>query len=146
MGSISFPRETHGEKAQERLVTCFDVLHELSEVDPTNGNGLVEIRRPDDSYIFVENHTIEGTNQKKGLEPIKADQPAHTVCRKSNILHYKHKRTLTIREMSRLQSFDYSFKFCGSRKDQVNGIGNAVPVKMAMAVAEAVSVVHRNRT
>lgn len=46
-------------------------------------------------------------------------------------------RPLTIEERSRVQTFPKGFSFCGSKSDQNQLIGNAVPVNLANFVAEA---------
>lgn len=49
-------------------------------------------------------------------------------------IHPRLPRVITAREMARLQSFGDDFIFCGSKKDQLVQIGNAVPCKLARAV------------
>lgn len=55
-------------------------------------------------------------------------------------IHYdpKQQRTITVREAARLQSFPDDFEFISSRGDAYQMIGNAVPVDLAFAIANAV--------
>jgi DNA (cytosine-5)-methyltransferase 1 len=58
--------------------------------------------------------------------------------------HPDVERPFTVREYARIQSFPDSWKFEGSISSQYKQIGNAVPVKLATAVAKEVynSVMH----
>lgn len=137
-----FPKETHDREDLNlsRLVTTADAIGALSRAEPTEGNAFVEVIDKYKSRLYVQNHCKAGTtiNKEGDLEVLKANEPAHTVRRKANIKHYELHRTLTIREMALLQSFGYHFKLCGSQKQQVDGIGNAVPIKLAKAVASSI--------
>lgn len=55
-------------------------------------------------------------------------------------IHYDstQARSITVREAARLQSFDDDFDFIGSQGDAYKMIGNAVPVKFAQAIANAI--------
>lgn len=137
---MQFPRATHGPNYTgcKKIVTCYDVLDDLAQVDPLEGNGSVELRTKDGKVYYVQNHCKKGTGIKSETEKLKRDEPSHTIRRKRNVEHYELRRTLTIREMAILQSFPLQFQFSGSISKQVSGIGNAVPVKTATAIAKNV--------
>ncbi|KWZ65740.1 DNA cytosine methyltransferase [Bacillus altitudinis] len=68
------------------------------------------------------------------------NEPSDTVlnARKSMWVHPVIDRAISIREAARLQSFQDSYKFCGSKDSQYQQIGNAVPPLLARAVAEGI--------
>lgn len=65
------------------------------------------------------------------------DEPSGTVVnvRKSMWIHPEKDRALSAREAARLQTFPDSFRFCGAMDSQYQQIGNAVPPKLAEAIA-----------
>ena len=52
--------------------------------------------------------------------------------------HPEKNRTVTLREGARLQTFPDSFEFKGSKVEVARQIGNAVPPKLAEAIAESI--------
>lgn len=50
--------------------------------------------------------------------------------------HYREPRTLTIREAARLQGFSDDFIFAGTLSDQMQLVGNAVPLPLATALGQ----------
>ena len=55
-------------------------------------------------------------------------------------------RRITIREAARIQSFPDNYVFCGNKGAIYTQIGNAVPCRMAEAVAKAVIAYMRKET
>jgi DNA (cytosine-5)-methyltransferase 1 len=70
---------------------------------------------------------------------LNSSEPAGTVVnvRKSMWIHPKLNRAITVREAARLQSFPDEFIFLGSKDSQFQQVGNAVPPRMAKAIAES---------
>lgn len=138
---MHLPIDTHGDQ-KKKLVTTDDVLNDLSEVEMSNS--YVTIDKGDGKTLQILDHSKDGTHPLKAeTERLHGDKPAHTVRRKDNIEHYKVQRHLTVRETARLQSFPDEFIFFGTRQQALDGIGNAVPVKMAKAIATCVSRTHK---
>ncbi len=78
------------------------------------------------------------------LKRLSDDRPTYTITTKFNegttgaFIHPTQPRTLSIREAARLQGFPDTFRFAGSVNQMRQQIGNAVPVPLARAVAEAI--------
>lgn len=69
------------------------------------------------------------------------DEPSGTVVnvRKSMWIHPTLDRAISVREAARLQTFPDSFVFCGTKDQQYQQVGNAVPPLLARAIANKIS-------
>lgn len=78
------------------------------------------------------------------LKRLSNDRPTYTITTKFNegttgaFIHPTQPRTLSLREAARLQGFPDVFRFAGSVNQIRQQIGNAVPVPLAAALAEAI--------
>jgi len=63
---------------------------------------------------------------------------AWTITKGGRYIHPIFHRLLSVREEARIQSFPDDFVFVGSKENMYAQIGNAVPVKMAEAIAEEI--------
>jgi DNA (cytosine-5)-methyltransferase 1 len=73
---------------------------------------------------------------------LRPDRPSKTIvshlARDGNgYVHPSQVRSITVREATRLQSFDDGYVFCGSPSDQWIQVGNAVPPLLGEAIARA---------
>ena len=85
---------------------------------------------PPEHYGVGGNHS----NNYRRLDP---DKPSVTLkhANKSMIIHPEHDRSLSVREVARLQSFDDSFILEGNKYDQHQQLANAVPPLLGFAIA-----------
>ncbi|BDC19294.1 DNA cytosine methyltransferase [Acidianus sp. HS-5] len=65
---------------------------------------------------------------------------APTVLGNSRFIHPYHDRFLTVREQARLMSYPDDHIFIGSRDEQYNQVGEAVPVALSTAIASYIKV------
>mmetsp|Transcript_19164 Transcript_19164/g.28702 ORF Transcript_19164/g.28702 Transcript_19164/m.28702 type:complete len:167 (+) Transcript_19164:860-1360(+) len=102
LARMNFPTETHGGKDKNgndlpKIRTCHCALNDLSQVDPVEGNGLVEIQNSNGRVLFILNHSKDGIGLESETEWLDRDKPAHIILRKGNVGHYEHDdRTLTV--------------------------------------------------
>src|SRR5581483_7790557 len=74
-----------------------------------------------------------------GLRRLRVDAPSKAITSgaRSEFLHPTEHRLLTLRECARIQTFPDSFRFVGTASERALLIGNAVPPRLARAVADS---------
>lgn len=91
-----------------------------------------------DESMKTNTYTDASRTQNTIYLRLNYDEPSGTVVnvRKSMWIHPEKDRTISIREAARLQTFPDSFVFCGSKDQQYQQVGNAVPPIMAKSIAK----------
>lgn len=81
------------------------------------------------------------TTSKPGGEGgiLNLDRPAGTISCGGRAWHPAEDRAITVREAAAIQSYPHRYEFVGSVTDQYKQVGNAVPGRMATAVARAIA-------
>lgn len=118
--------------SRETSIERYEVLNNMEEGNK-NFHSL-----PDE----LKNNTYSNAERTQNTVYLKLryDLPSPTVInvRKSMWQHPNKPRAISIREAARLQSFKDNFIFLGTKDQQYQQIGNAVPPLMARAVAEKI--------
>lgn len=91
-----------------------------------------------DKSLKINTYTDVARTQNTIYLRLNYNKPSGTVVnvRKSMWVHPVLDRAISIREAARLQTFPDSFIFCGTKDQQYQQVGNAVPPIMAKAIAE----------
>ena len=134
--AINEPPIAENSPNHERTKQSATVIERLSYIDPGE-NAFNAKRLPDRLKLNVRGAKM--SQIYKRLDPAK---PAYTVTGSggggTHIYHWEENRALTNRERARLQTFEDTFVFEGSKESVRKQIGMAVPVDGAKIIFEAV--------
>ncbi len=157
---LRFPRgETDDARAPTVRNAIGDLPHEISGegMDRTHRPGSIMVQRmkhvpPGGSRFDVPKELLpecwrkNSSSAKDVFGRLRWDAPSVTIrtcflhMDKGRYIHPEANRPITLREGARLQSFPDDFVFHGSMTSIARQIGNAVPPKLARAVADAIAV------
>lgn len=141
--NISFPEETHSKNNLDKKnwVSVKDAIDDLKLKEEDKNFSHIFTKH---SSEFIEK--IKNTECGKSVNPKYSesnfkcipDLPSNTV--KENhgavFVHYEKNRSMTPRELARLQSFPDNFIFKGSKASILKQLGNAVPCLLSEALAK----------
>jgi DNA (cytosine-5)-methyltransferase 1 len=105
--------------------------HEIQEIQETKLVKLSKLDQGDYLSMYSGSHG-RGIPLYMRLSP---DQVAPTVMGGSRFVHPFSNRLLTVREQARLMGFPDDYVFYGSRDEQYNQVGEAVPVILSRVIA-----------
>ena len=130
----NYPQPTHDKDGENGLAKWFSVGEALKDIpDPDQSNSLKNHE--------YSKYKLQFSNYI-GHRRIDPDKPAPTVTARGDdrggvviLPHPNGERRMSCRELATIQSFPLDFEFCGNRSSIYRQIGNAVPPKMAFAIA-----------
>ena len=130
----NYPQPTYDKDGKHGLPKWVSVEEALKEIpDPDQPNTL--------KNHYYSKYKLQFSNYI-GHRRIHPDKPAPTVTARGDdkggvviLPHPNGERRMSCRELATIQSFPLDFEFCGNRSSIYRQIGNAVPLKMAFAIA-----------
>ena len=131
---LAYPISTHSEQPEKGKKPWVSI-----------GKALAKIPEPEEKHNLI-NHTGSKFKLKfngyMGNRAIDASKPAPTVTARGDekggvvVLHHPNNhRRMSVRELASTQSFPIDFVFEGNNSSAYRQIGNAVPPKLAFAIA-----------
>lgn len=135
---VDFPSPTHADKNKAQQLGLKPWV--------SVGDALKHIPEPEEEHNLI-NHTYSKYklrfNGYLGHRRIDPDQPSPTVTARGDtkggvvVLHHpKNHRRMSVRELATVQSFPMDFQFHCNQSSAYRLIGNAVPPKLAEAIAK----------
>lgn len=151
IGRIELPKAVYPEQLYRTVRMAFTGLSNLvpNQLDYSKGKQETIERMkhvpPGGNWKDIPDH-LQTARMKSGnthsviYRRLEWDKPSFTIPnpRKNNITHPEENRTLSVRECARLFGLRDSFVFKGSLSSMQQQICNAVPVKLAKAIAKKI--------
>ncbi len=151
IGKVDLPRPTHSEDAYLTVRESFEGLHkdvpnqmDYSTPRPSTVERMKTVPQGGNWKDFPEHFKTKsmftGNTHSSIYRRLSWSTPSITIAnpRKSNITHPSENRTLSVRECARLFGLKDDYIFKGSLSSMQQQICNAVPVKLAKAIASKI--------
>lgn len=142
-----FPKITH---SPENYVPVKDVLKNIPNLNhnPRELSGVtlkrVKLIKQGKNWQSLPKELQTKSIHSGAYGRIDENKPSKTIMTRFDtptvgyVIHPRENRTLTVREGARIQTFPDDFEFTGTNTSQNKQVGNAVPVKMARAIAKQI--------
>jgi DNA (cytosine-5)-methyltransferase 1 len=138
LNGISVPKNHEPRFHSKRDIKIFEIL--ANDIQ----SGVNKYQSTKDLIKLYEEQTGKESKFHK-YHVIRKDKPSNTIpahLYKDGLRHIhpdpKQARSITVREASRIQTFDDDFEFLGTKGDQYKMIGNAVPPLFSKLIAETI--------
>lgn len=142
--TVSLPEEKSPLSKLRDSTTIWN--HIITQTTPTALSRFKAIKQGENFHALSDDlksntYTDPARTQNTIYLRLNYDEPCGTVVnvRKSMWIHPIQDRAISVREAARLQTFPDSFIFCGTKDQQYQQVGNAVPPIMAKAIAKKVA-------
>lgn len=146
---IKFPKKTHSKTDELKpWVTVREAIDDLKDLKEDKNFSQIYSKH---SQEFIDK--IKATKIGKSVNPkyteanfkCNPDLPSNTV--KENhgavFVHYEKNRSMTPRELARLQGFPDDFIFKGTKTSILKQLGNAVPCNLSLAIANSIKKMYK---
>lgn len=157
-----FPEKTHDKKNQttinnpkiKKWTTIKEIIDDLPKLNSGESSKIPnhEAMNHSEQMLNKMSYVSNGGSRHQIPEKIRpktgdvrkyikynADEPSICITGDMRkVFHYSQNRALSVRELARIQSFPDNFIFVGSKISQQQQVGNAVPSRMAQAIAKTI--------
>ena len=137
--SFEYPAPSYSQNGENGLRPWVTVNEALSNVPDPDGPDADSVPNNEYSKYKVKPRNFTGHR------PTDPDKPSPTILARGNggggvcaIPHPNGKRRMSIRESATIQTFPLEFRFLGRMGSSYRQVGNAVPVKLAAAIASSI--------
>ena len=151
--NITFPIATHSKDASNNTKKWVSVKEAIDDLKTKDEDKKISHIFSKHSPEFVEK--IKNTKCGKAVNPkyseanfkCNPNQPSNTVKENhgSVFVHYEKNRSMTPRELARLQSFPDDFIFKGTKTSILKQLGNAVPCLLSEKIAKNIKNMYNEK-
>jgi DNA (cytosine-5)-methyltransferase 1 len=144
---FDFPKPTHssedyttvGQTLYDKLISDDNRNHSIGKLSDLNLKRIKHIPEGG-SMKHCPPNLQNNSDLNRSMRRLSRAKISHTIVH-NNCDHYYHpteNRRITIREMARIQGYEDSYIFFGSKSEQSRQVGNSVPIGLGKALAKSI--------